>query len=356
MMKGRVAIIGPCIKMGGIERASAVIANEIDRQGHEVLYLAIFRQVRFFTLNPTIEYDEPLDGSNMNKLALIRTITRIRKKIKQFNPDTILVYHKFYSSLTLIALLGIKNKIYISERSSPLFKWPIKVALLNCLALMLKKPTGIIAQTAIAATYQKKIYGKKIPIRVIPNALRPVTLYPEIQRKKWILAVGRFGDPLKGFDRLIKAFSMIDAHDWYLVFAGGDRDGEALKTLANELGVLERVLFLGKVIELDRVYAESGIFVIPSRSEGFPNALCEALAAGLPSIAFDFVAGPRDIITHGYDGLIVRDNDVEALANAIDRLILNEEERYFMATNALAIRDRLDSAKIGAELCEFIFS
>src|SRR5690606_2343592 len=135
-------------------------------------------------------------------------------------------------------------------------------------------------QTAIAATYQKKIYGEKIPIRVIPNALRPVTLYPEIRRKKWILAVGRFGDPLKGFDRLIKAFSKIHAHDWYLVFAGGDRDGEALKTLANELGVLERVLFLGKVIDLDRIYAEAGIFVIPSRSEGFPNALCEALAAG----------------------------------------------------------------------------
>src|SRR5690606_36664118 len=143
---------------------SAVIANEMDAQGYEVLYLAIFQHTRFFTLTRTIEYDEPLGGTNINKLAMLKTIFRIRKKIKAFNPDTILAYHKFYASLVLIALAGTHRKIYISERSSPFFKWPIKVAFVNHLALVLNRPTGIVAQTAIAATYQRKIYGIKIPI------------------------------------------------------------------------------------------------------------------------------------------------------------------------------------------------
>ncbi|MCP5810117.1 hypothetical protein NL321_28635, partial [Klebsiella pneumoniae] len=85
--------------------------------------------------------------------------------------------------------------------------------------------SGLLAQTGIAADHQKKFYGD-IPSVVIPNALRHVTLYPEIEREKWVLAVGRFGDPLKGFDRLIIAYAKISNKDWKLVFAGGDEDGQ----------------------------------------------------------------------------------------------------------------------------------
>lgn len=355
-MKEKIVIVGPCLKMGGIERASSLIANFANGQGHPVLYLAIFQQARFFSLSPTIQYDEPTDGSNRAKLSIVKTLFRIRRKIEEFDPDTVLVFNKFYASLTLIALFGLGVKVFISERSSPLYRWPAKLAWINRLALLLNPPVGVIAQTEIAASYQRKVYGKKMPVRVIPNALRLVTLYPGIERKKWILAVGRFGDPLKGFDRLVKAFSKIKAADWRLVFAGGDEDGEEIKTLAKELGVFERISFFGKVDDLDRVYAEAGIFVIPSRSEGFPNALCEAMAAGLPCVAFDFIAGPRDMITADYDGLIVRENDVEALADAIDSLILDDDKRAFLSANALKIRNRLELSKIGNEFCDFILS
>ncbi|OYQ32115.1 hypothetical protein CHU92_14665 [Flavobacterium cyanobacteriorum] len=356
MYKKRIAVVGPCINMGGIERASATMANFISTQGHTTLYLAIFRHPRFFKLNPDIEYDEPLDGSNVTKLSLIKTIIRIRKKIIAFNPDAVLAYNKFYASLTLIALVGLRKKIIISERSSPLFRWKKNAAFINKLATLLNPPAGVIAQTSVAFEHQYKYYGPKVKYKIIPNALREVTLYPHVGRNKWILAVGRFADPLKGFDLLIEAFAKIKAQDWKLVFAGGDEDGEYLKELSRELGVHEKIIYLGKVKEIDKVYAQAGIFVIPSRSEGFPNALCEAMAAGLPCISFDFVAGPRDIITDGVDGIIVENGNTDKLAAAIDDIITDEPKRLLLMKNAPQISDRLKTENTAREVLDFILS
>lgn len=352
-MKEKIAVIGPCVNMGGIERASATVANYAKKQGFNVLYLAIFKHPRFFELEPGIEYDEPLDGSNITSINIFKTIKRIRKKITAYNPDAIIAFNKFYASIALIALAGTGKKVYISERSSPFYKWPKKPAVINKLATYIKKPAGLLAQTGIAAEYQKKYYGN-LPSVVVPNALRKVALYPEIKREKWILAVGRFGDPLKGFDRLISAYAKVRNKDWKLVFAGGDEDGQELKDMAKELGVLDNVLFLGRINEIDKVYAQAGIFVIPSRSEGFPNALSEAMAAGVPCISFDFTAGPRDIISNSESGLIVEDGNIDKLAEAIDDLIENKPKREMFAENAMKSSARFDENLIGKKIIDFI--
>src|SRR5690606_12600763 len=146
-----------------------------------------------------------------------------------------------------------------------------------------------------------KYHRRSVLFKVIPNAVREIRKV-EADKKNYILAMGRFNDSTKGFDRLIPAFAQSRAADWTLVFAGGDEDGASLKKQADELKIRDRVKFLGKV-DVDEILSESRIFVIPSRSEGFPNALCEAMAAGLPCIAFDFDAGPRDLIINNHNGI-----------------------------------------------------
>ena len=74
--------------------------------------------------------------------------------------------------------------------------------------------------------------------------------------------------------------------------------------------MIRRIKFLGKVEEIDKCYAYAGMFVIPSRSEGFPNALAEAMTAGCCCVTFDFVAGPRDIITNNINGIIVENKNM----------------------------------------------
>lgn len=96
------------------------------------------------------------------------------------------------------------------------------------------------------------------------------------------------------------------------------------------------------------------VFVLPSRNEGFPNALIEAMATGLACISFDCSAGPSEIITDGEDGILVEEGNVSELARQMQRLIDNEKEIARLGNNALAIRDRLSLEKIGKKFMKFI--
>ena len=353
-MINRIIIVAPCLTMGGMERASASLANYFASEKLIVSYISIFKKPHFFILDQSIYLYEPPAELNNRRLNLFKTIWWLRKTIRKSHPSAVLVFNKFYGALVASSLILDKTPLLVSERSSPLYKWSTRIKVFNRLSFIMRSPQGIIAQTYIAADYQSKYYSTKTQIRVIPNAIRFVKLFPDIIRQKKILAVGRLTDPLKGFDRLIEAFAKLRNQEWLLIFAGGDEEGVLLKEQAKRLKVDHKVRFLGKVKNMDSIYAECGIFVIPSRSEGFPNALCEAMAAGLPCISFNFVAGPGEIITNGHDGLIVEDGNIDALSKSIEFLIEHPQERDRLGQNALKIRDRLKLEKIGHEYLNFI--
>jgi GalNAc-alpha-(1->4)-GalNAc-alpha-(1->3)-diNAcBac-PP-undecaprenol alpha-1,4-N-acetyl-D-galactosaminyltransferase len=351
----KILIIAPCLSMGGMERASANIANELSLLGHKVVYVSIFKKVPFFNLNPDVIFEEPTDGSNVHSLNILKTIKRIRKSILNNQPDTILAFNKFYAALTAFALIGIDVPFFISERSSPFFKWSAKIAFINRIAFFLKPPTGIMAQTKIAAQIQKKRYLKS-KIQVIPNIVREVKLYPETSREPFILAVGRLNDTLKGFDRLLEAMA-ISKTNWPLYLAGGEANSDdKLNSIIKNNSLGERIHFLGKVLDMDSLYSRAGLFVIPSRSEGFPNALVEAMAAGMACVAYDFVAGPQDIIENNVNGILIPNGDIQALADAMDALILNADKRTQLEINALIVRETYKSEKIAKRISQFILS
>ena len=351
----RICIIGPAIKMGGVERESVNLANALPSESYHVSFIAIFKSQHFFQLDPKIEFFEPKDF-NIDRLSFYKSLFWLRKTIKKINPNAILVYNKFYGALVSLALISTDYDVFVSEASSPLYRWPFKQKILNKIAYKVRPPRGVKAQTNVSYPFLRRYYDKKTRIKVIPNPLRQVELYPEIKRKKWILAAGRFGDPLKGFDRLIEAYAKIKNTDWNLVFAGGDEDGQYLKDQAANLGVLDKIIFLGKVSDIDIVYAQAGIFVMPSRSEGFPNALCEAMGAGLPCISFDFISGPRDMITNGVNGILVKDGDIDGLAIAIDHLTSDVNLRNSLSIQALRIREWLEQKKISQNVADFILN
>lgn len=339
--------------MGGVEGATCTLANNLVNNGHEVNYIALIDFVPFFKLDSRVKYLTPT-FSNLPKYKIFKTFRWIRKVIGNDKPDFVIVYSKFIAALVNISLVFTSHKIVLSERSSPYYKWPWHIEIFCRLSFWIKKPRGIISQTQIAKEVQGKYYGKTVPIEVIPNAVRDINLFPNIKREDYILAVGRFNDECKGFDLLLKAIRRLENKTWKVKFLGGTKDEGNLFLLAKKLGIVDRVEFLGKIENIDSILAGAGIFVIPSRSEGFPNALAEAMSAGVPCVSFDFIGGARDLITHNVDGIIVPHQDIKALANVIDSLIKDPLKREILGKNALSIRERLHKTRISSLTNEFL--
>lgn len=344
------------MKLGGLENAVSVLANYFARKGYTVSVITIYRFTHFYTLHESIKVIEPsYSKSTIPKYwYYLKTIFFLRKSIKNVNPDVVLSYGDYINALVLFANTGLKYPCYISDRSSPGKKFPFAVSLMR--KILYRKACGIIAQTNTALLQKKKMLGMRSNIKVIPNPIRPIEKHTDINRENIILAVGRHYH-VKGLDRLIRSFALVNPEGWRLEIAGSEGPATAkLKELTKELNIEGKIVFLGGVKEIDQVYARSKVFVLPSRSEGFPNALIEAMAHGLACVSFDINAGPSDILSHDINGLLVLDNNIVALAENINRLVNNEKDRARLGKAAEKILDRLSLDKVGDTLEKFLFS
>jgi glycosyltransferase involved in cell wall biosynthesis len=101
-------------------------------------------------------------------------------------------------------------------------------------------------------------------------------------------------------------------------------------------------------------YERADLYVMTSRFEGFPNTLAEAMAQGLPAISFDCNTGPREIIRHEVDGLLVPPGDTVGLKFALDRLMGDSILRAQFATRAVEARERFSMERI-ARMWEALF-
>ncbi len=136
--------------------------------------------------------------------------------------------------------------------------------------------------------------------------------------------VGRF-DEVKGCQFLIMALSQL-AFEAHLIFVGDGEMRKQLNELTIELGLQEKVTFLGFVNSPEKVYRLFDVLVLPSISEAFGNVIIEAQACGVPVIASN-LSGPAEIITHGENGLLFTPGNASALAQSIDMIYRNPQLR-----------------------------
>jgi glycosyltransferase involved in cell wall biosynthesis len=168
--------------------------------------------------------------------------------------------------------------------------------------------------------------------------------------KSILAAVGRLTHQ-KGFDLLLEAFSKIaDAHpEWQLVIWGEGDERRSLEALRDALGLQKRVDMPG-ITERPGLWIETAdAFVLSSRYEGWGIVLLEAMAAGLPVVSFECDWGPRVMITHESDGILVPRGDVEALAKALDRILADRGLREELGARAAASAQRYMPEQILAE-------
>ena len=180
-------------------------------------------------------------------------------------------------------------------------------------------------------------WGELSNIAVIPNAaLLNGNDYATTECQR-VIAVGRL-DYQKGFDRLIKAWEIVcrDEYlsDWHLDIFGQGEWQDMLQQMIDERGLQDRVTLNKPTKDIAKEYASSSMLVMSSHYEGFPMVMIEAMACGLPVVTFDYKCGPRDIIDHEINGLLVKDGDIEGLAKAMISMMRDDAARKRMGENA----------------------
>ena len=151
--------------------------------------------------------------------------------------------------------------------------------------------------------------------------------------------------PQKGLDLLIRAFASL--HEpvragWRIVLVGDGPERGALEALAQQQGIRDQVVFEGFQSDPLRYMQRASIFTLPSRFEGMPNALLEAMAAGLPSVVSDASPGPLEMVCDRRQGLVVPNENIEALAAALQQLMRDQRLRERMGMEARTTLRALD--------------
>lgn len=209
----------------------------------------------------------------------------------------------------------------------------------------------------VVLTEESKSEWKTDKIVTIPN---PIWFKPYLENKlqnKKAIAVGRIVYE-KGFDILLKIWrKVIDKYpDWTLDIYGKNESDIDLKKLCKELNLTKNVTINAPVKNIDEKFKNASLFLMSSRHEGFGLVLVEAMACGLPCIAFDCPTGPREIISDAQNGYLVPMFDFDEYTTKTIKLIENIELRQQMGKNALESIRRFELEKIMEKWNSFFMS
>lgn len=301
---------------------------------HLVVY-GITREI-FYKIPEAVIVHTPLFRFNntLRFFSTLRTLAYLRSVMKRISPVAVLSFGEYWNSFVLIALFRLKYPVYVSDRCQPDKNLGKTHNLLR--RMLYPMSAGIIAQTVKAAQIYETM-GLNRNITVIGNPIRTISPRPDIKSEKIVLTVGRLINT-KNHDKLIELFLSIPNPDWKLVIVGYDHlkqnNTPRLRAIISEHNAEARVILEGKQDDVDAYYLRSGIFAFTSSSEGFPNVIGEAMAAGLPVVAFNCVAGPSEMIEDKKSGFLIPLFNYGLFRETLSILMQNSELRAAIGKEA----------------------
>jgi len=200
-------------------------------------------------------------------------------------------------------------------------------------------------------------FDSRIEIPIVPNGVDSSRY--AVEDREWspprILSVGRVVHQ-KGLDLGLRALAQLKHLDWEWYIAGDGPQTGSLKSLARELGISERVAFLGwqSREELTKWYHQANLFLFPSRHEGMPNAVLEAMASGLPVVATR-IAGNEELVVEGETGFLVQTENVDELREALRKALTHSSLREKMgAASRLRVEQNYTWQKVAEQYQTFL--
>lgn len=360
----RIAFVIPSLGAGGAERVATLLCNEWAQRNNQVTTITFDSPdvADFFSLSSgvTRHHMNVLSSRNvfMRVAINIRRLLRLRALLIQIKPDIVVAFTTEANVVTLCATRGLDIPVVISERNQP--NRP-GLGYLQRIARRLFYPlaAAVVVQTHDIAWWVRKRF--RVPVHVVPNPVQLMTGNKGVESDSCeaftLVAVGRLARQ-KGLDILIKSFApLAEVHPrWQLVIYGKGPERMALEALVRELSLTERVSLPGLRHGIDAVLSKADLFVLPSRFEGYPNALLEALSLGCPVVATTCPGATIEILENGRYGRLVPSENVTALRDALNNMMADTAlRRQFAQVAPQAVR-HLDIRNIGERWLELLTS
>jgi glycosyltransferase involved in cell wall biosynthesis len=338
----RIGFVIPTLGPGGAERVATLLSNDWVGRGHTVdlvtfesgvtePFHALAQGVRVHRLR-----EQPTASGLLPRLwANVGRISQLRGLLRRLRPDVVVSFMTEANVIALAACRGLRLPVVISERNQP-DRPGLGRARRLARRLTYGWAAGIVMQTEALAAWARARF--KVPVHVIPNPV-PINEAPrrreedlENHAARLVVAIGRLTQQ-KGFDLLIESFGQIAPKypDWRLIIYGDGPQRRELTLMAQGDLLQGRVALPGLTKDVAVALSQASIFVLPSRFEGFPNVLLEALSLGVPAIATECPGASAEILRDGTYGLLVPPDDVQAMKAALETMMTQPELRKAFA-------------------------
>lgn len=347
----KIIMVNSRLSNGGSERVMTILANQFAKNKEYDVHMILLRESNdnVYEVNNRVKLHQFSYNTNNKIIKAIRRYKMLKNFLKNEKPDIVISFMIDINILTLLSGRSMRNKIIVSERADPQSKER------NIIHRHLEKKLYPKCKKVVLQTNDVKKYYTKNKVYntvVIPNPISGEIPKPNYgKRNQTIVSAGRMTSQ-KNFKLLIDGFSRIAERysNYNLVIYGQGPLLNRLKEQASEYGLDKRIIFPGFVRDVDNKINEASIYVSTSNYEGISNSMMEALAMGVPTICTDCpVGGAAMMIENNVNGILIPMNDVDALYNAMTKILDNKDFSDKISKEAIKIKDKYSVEKIVKE-------
>ncbi|MGE0254624.1 MAG: glycosyltransferase [Alphaproteobacteria bacterium] len=321
-----VAVVISDLGAGGAQRVATRLAGHWTGAGRRLAFVTLGAEDTDFHALPEPVQRVALGETGVSRGVLaglaanLRRVRALRRALRALRPAVVLSLVGPTNVLAVLATRGLGCRVVVSERNDPSRQSFGRIW--DALRRLAYRRAALVTANSKGALDALTEHVPATRLAYVPNPLPAPERAAQGQREWIVLAVGRLHRQ-KAFDVLLPAFAMAarDRPAWRLVIIGDGEERKRLRDDADSLGIGHRVEWTGVVGDVGPWYRRASVFALPSRHEGMPNALLEAMAHGLPPVITDALPGPLELVRDGESGLVVRAEDVADLAAALARLM-----------------------------------
>lgn len=360
MHQTKICLIGNNLSNGGADKIHAILSNFFFSKNIDVHNVIITDEISYDFSGKLLNLGKLKDNGNglLNNLKRFRVL---KKYIKEHNFDYVIDVRARNNQLKEFLITKLVYKVpYVVMIHSYNTDWYFPKN--NFIAkTIFSNAYGIVSVSKEIEAKVKEKYGYE-NVKTIYNPLE-IDKIAALSKEnndldfEYVLAAGRMVfDNNKQFDKMIKAYatSKLPVKNTKLVLLGNGPQKKYLQELAKSEGIEDKVVFLNFQKNPFKFIKHAKFTLLTSKNEGLPNIITESLACGVPVVSFDCKSGPKELIEHRKNGLLVEDQNFEEFAKAIDEMDQDEALLATCKENALESIQRFSVEKIGAEWLEYL--